>query len=109
MKKLRVGFLLNPLAGTGGPLANKGSDDLQLKDYLNSVEELNAYRRAAVFLQSIKPAAENIILVSVAGVMGNTVAVQAGFTPELIGFQPPVQTAAPDTITAAREIISLGV
>jgi len=28
---IRIGFLVNPLAGIGGPAANKGSDDQQIQ------------------------------------------------------------------------------
>jgi len=49
---LKVGFLINPYAGLGGPMANKGSDNLNLEAFIDTpIEDLRASQRALRFLQ----------------------------------------------------------
>jgi len=54
-KLLRIGFLVNPYAGVGGPIANKGSDDESVKAMVDRGEiAKRSPIRAMQFLTSLK-------------------------------------------------------
>lgn len=71
---IRIGFLVNPLAGIGGPAANKGSDDQQIQARAHSGElPLRAPARAQQFLAELveQLGPEQLpLFVSAPGVMG---------------------------------------
>ena len=69
---LKVAFVMNPVAGIGGPLALKGSDTLS--DELRDLHRGHAMDRSKLFLESLRSARghliEEIYWVSVSGAMG---------------------------------------
>lgn len=68
---LRVGLIINPLAGVGGPLAEKGSDQLSLADFLGQSElSLRAVACTQAFLHALGAAATEITWVAPSGIMG---------------------------------------
>ncbi len=60
LQTMRIGFVVNPYAGMGGPLANKGSDNLVQQAERKNLP-LVAPRRAQLFLQSLTPHTATII------------------------------------------------
>lgn len=112
---LRVGLVINPYAGAGGPLALKGSDELpdalreQLR--LQAGEGLSpAQQRVLALLQALRaqPSFEpaRLRLITVAGAMGGDVAARAGLAAELLPLDPPLASTAADTravVSALRE------
>ena len=69
---LKIGFVLNPIAGIGGPLAMKGSD--HLSNDLVSLHSGYSAQRADAFLNALLACEPRIIQqiewVSTEGVMG---------------------------------------
>lgn len=115
---LRVGLVINPYAGAGGPLALKGSDDLpdalreQLR--LQAGEGLSpAQQRVLALFEAlrIQPGfdAARLRLVTVAGAMGGDVARRAGLDAELLPLAPPLASSAADTRAVARALHEAGI
>lgn len=97
---LRVGLIVNPVAGLGGPGAYKGSD-LNWKDALAAGYTPTAPQRATQFVHLVDNA---VRWVSVPGIMGGD-HLPPGC--ELIGPDPKLalgQTSRDDTMQAARAI-----
>lgn len=69
----RLGLVINPVAGLGGPKALKGSDDYQP----TAEDEQRSLQRCQRFLSALAPVAENIQLLSWQGAMGGA-ALDAG-------------------------------
>ena len=103
----RIGLIINPLAGVGGPLAHKGSDGefIQAAARAMAEAELPALKRTKQFLQYLEPLLDRIEFVTVPGVMGeNAISI----------FNRPVQTVgstsghttARDTINGAKAIVA---
>lgn len=78
-RKLRVGVLVNPIAGLGGPAALKGSDDrsqvLELLGGRAWNDEIHAFARGVACLKQLDR--RKIILVTAPGVMGEDVVKRA--------------------------------
>lgn len=108
VREFRLGLLINPYAGVGGPAANKGSDDLRIQAMARAGElPLTAATRAQAFLQILKvPADCALTVITVPGPMGGDVVTHAGFAVELTGFHPAEQTSAADTQIAAQALVA---
>jgi len=107
--QLRVGLLINPYAGLGGPLALKGSDHVSpaLRDEACAAVaqgQSRAQQRCTTFLN----ATQGLPLhwVSVSGTMGGDSL--AGFDPELLDFQAQTPSTAEDTQRAAALLLNAG-
>lgn len=110
-RHFRLGLVVNPYAGVGGPAANKGSDDLRIQSMARAGElPLTAATRARAFLSALQvPEDCEFTLVTVPGLMGGNLAADLGLTMELTGFHPAEQTSALDTqnatqVLAARKV-----
>lgn len=106
---VRVGLIVNPVAGLGGPLAFKGSDDPAL------VEEARrrgaapvAPRRALEALRELAAGGEALELLTVAGPMGEDEARDAGLVPAAVEEAAEPTTAA-DTRRGAAALAERGV
>jgi predicted polyphosphate/ATP-dependent NAD kinase len=108
---LHIGFILNPLAGVGGPAALKGSDDSALvAQAIEQGAQLRAPQRAERCLTLLAEAYGDRITVSTfAGELGEEVARTAGFEPRLMGSAQSNPTSAEDTRRAASACLSEGV
>lgn len=94
---MRLGLIVNPLAGIGGPLGRKGSDGLAARG-----DSSPAQARAARALMALRAP-----IITCAGAMGEAAARAAG-VPCHIAFHPPAQSTAADTIAAARALLAAG-
>ena len=103
-----LGLIINPLAGVGGSVALKGSDGA---DTARRALALGAVPRAGErTLQALAELAGlELRLSCFAGAMGESVARQAGFEPELVGAAAAEPSCAADTIAAARTLAEHGV
>jgi predicted polyphosphate/ATP-dependent NAD kinase len=101
---MRIGLIVNPYAGLGGPFAMKGSDGDLAERALASGGTPSAPVRAARALAGVA----EMDLVTVAGAMGETAARAAGITPRL-AHRAPDHTTAQDTNDAARALCGAGV
>ena len=87
---MRLGFVVNPLAGAGGPLALKGSDTLG-----SDATAGWAAARAARALKGL--AGTGVTLLTGGGAMGEDLAVAAGFAPCVVHRPAGVSTGADTT------------
>lgn len=83
MKKFKLGFLINPIAGIGGRVALKGSDG-QLEEALSRGAKPLANHRAALTLEVLKPYINTIEIYTVNGVMGADCAIESGFNTHIV-------------------------
>ena len=105
----RLGLIINPLAGIGGPLALKGSDGESIvRKALDSGAVSRAPQRAVHALEVLKSLIDKIEILCFDGEMGGDVARGLGFQYEVVGFAKGLTTAA-DTIRAAQIIQNAGV
>ena len=106
---MKLGLIINPVAGIGGRVGLKGSDgaDIQRKALeLGAVPR--AQERAIAALQRLS-SVEGLEVVTYPGEMGEGAARACGFEPTVIGSVAPGHTTAADTRQAARELLALGV
>lgn len=116
-KTFRLGLLVNPFAGIGGPAGLKGSDDPRIQARaLRGELPMAAGARARIFWQTLIPQIPKDLattVVTVPGPMGSE-AVQSVMEPahgnslqiELADYQPDYPSSAEDTRAAARAIVA---
>jgi predicted polyphosphate/ATP-dependent NAD kinase len=98
---MRLGLVVNPIAGMGGRLALKGSDDVDLVAAARQRGELQvAPARATEALRALAAVGTQFELLAYAGEMGELEAVDADLRPTVLGAAAPV-TSARDTRAAA--------
>ncbi len=99
---IRIGFLVNPIAGVGGPTANKGSDALELqKQAREGLIALRAPLRAKQFLTALTVLMEGGALpefITCPGDMGQDYFTELGFTCQCSTIALAEQTSAQDTL-----------
>lgn len=108
MTPLKVGLLINPVAGLGGTVALKGSDgeDIQAAAIARGARP-RAPDRTLRLLRSLEQA-HAIRWFTWGGAMGAEALAAAGFPGEVLG-QPSVPSSAEDTRTAARALVGAGI
>lgn len=107
----RLGLIVNPMAGIGGSVALKGSDGKGIvAEAQKRGAELRAPERAIralrVIYEGIEPS--KVVLTTYPGPMGEDLARQCGYSPEVIGEINPELTTAEDTESAATEMSTMG-
>ena len=106
---MRLGLVVNPIAGMGGKVALKGSDDPALVAAARERGALPvAPERAVEALRQLVTVRGEIELLVYAGEMGEAEARAAGLASETVGTIGPVTTAA-DTRKAAAALADRGV
>lgn len=101
-RRFRLGLIINPFAGMGGPAGLKGSDGADIVAKAQALgQQPRAPERALRCLQPL--AALPIELYTIAGAMGETVALAAGFSPIIVGAASQPSTAE-DTRQAATAL-----
>ena len=110
-EKMRVGLIVNPVAGIGGRVGLKGSDGAEIQRKARALgARPEAPGRAVAALEKLKPAAARISLITCRGSMGEDACRAAGLTPEQVlpcGGGPT--TSSEDTVRAARYMSEAGV
>jgi len=101
-----LGLIVNPIAGIGGRLALKGSDDRAavdraVRDGAQPVAPARA-RRALVVLRAQAPGTE---VLAAGGGMGLELADELGLGVTVLDHRPASPTTAEDTRAAARELL----
>lgn len=105
----RIGLVINPIAGIGGPLAARGSDLFQsLEEACRQGGLPVAQRRAERALVRLRRMAPDVSILTVSGLMGADAAIRSGFQP-LVAAEAAERTTARDTHQAIRTMISHGV
>ena len=107
----RLGLIVNPMAGIGGSVALKGSDGADtVAEALQRGAVLRAPQRAMRALKVLYDEIESgeIVLTTYPGPMGEDVARESGFSPEVIGDINPKHTTPEDTEKAAVDMAHMG-
>ncbi|RLI64449.1 MAG: ATP-NAD kinase [Candidatus Gerdarchaeota archaeon] len=109
--KLLIGFIINPIAGVGGRIGLKGSDNAEeVWEKLASGEGKKvSLERAERFLKTIPELKEKINFLTYESEMGADVLEKEGFNFEIIGKIQGERPTREDTIRAARECLKRGV
>lgn len=105
-KKFRIGLIINPIAGMGGSVALKGSDLLQTVAQGEALgAEAKANSRTEVALLEFVHKHSEFELVTVSGLMGETLC-QLMKLPYHVIYSPPSDLTTPeDTIIAAQRMV----
>jgi predicted polyphosphate/ATP-dependent NAD kinase len=106
---MRLGLVVNPIAGMGGRLAFKGSDDVALVAAARERGEVAvAPARATEALRRLTSLGAEVEVLAYAGAMGEEEARGAQLAPTVLGSTGSVTTAQ-DTRTAAAAMAERGV
>jgi predicted polyphosphate/ATP-dependent NAD kinase len=98
---MRLGFIVNPIAGMGGRVGLKGTDNV-LKEAIARGAKPVAPSRATEFLQKLKRnmTEKSIEIISCPGIMGEKEARDADFPVKILPMKIGDETSAEDTKTA---------
>lgn len=103
---MRVGLIVNPIAGVGGQLALKGSDGALARQAIAAGAVPAAGARAAQALGALS--GRGVSVVTCAGEMGEASVAAAGLAAD-IAYRPAGATDSADTVAAAHAIVRAGV
>jgi predicted polyphosphate/ATP-dependent NAD kinase len=106
MKIMKMGFIVNPIAGMGGKVGLKGTDSV-LKEAIAKGAKPIAPKRAVEFLQKLK---ENMMEITIEvltcpSIMGEKEAKDASFPVHVLPMKIGKETSAEDTKTAVKLLI----
>ena len=104
---VRLGLIVNPIAGVGGRVGLKGSDGAETVRRalaLGAVPQANARAVRALDRLRAEAPAGSFALVAASGPMGEDAARAAGFAPDVVGGPLPEDTSAEDTARIARHM-----
>jgi predicted polyphosphate/ATP-dependent NAD kinase len=102
-----LGLIVNPIAGIGGRLALKGSDDPEaVARAVRGGAEPLAPARARRALGVVRTRAPGVTVIAAAGEMGADVATELGLPVTALDHAPAAPTTAGDTRAAARELLA---
>lgn len=109
-RSLRLGLVINPLAGVGGPSALKGSDGADIvAEAKRRGADPRAGERARRCLSALSERRQQISILTWEGAMGADVARAAGFEPEVLGMARAATSTAEDTRAAVAALAAAGV
>lgn len=107
---MRIGLIMNPIAGMGGRVGLKGTDGEEtLREALARGAKPWSPQRALEALRGLTPARSRIEWVTWSGEMGEDLLRAVGFIFEVVGSTEGERTTAEDTKQAARRMEELGV
>ncbi len=104
-ESMKLGIIINPIAGMGGRVGLKGTDGdeiLQRALSLGAVPEANAKARRA--LAELLPLKSKLEIYTYPGAMGEDIAKDLGLQTTVLG-EVGAQTTAEDTMAAAKEML----
>lgn len=104
---MKLGFLINPIAGMGGRVGLKGTDGaeiLQMARELGSIPE--SPKKSKLALEELLPLKDKFKLYTGPGDMGELIARELGFNPTIVG-QRHEETSAKDTEAIASQMADL--
>ncbi len=107
---MKLGVIVNPIAGMGGRVGLKGSDGPAI---LRKARELGALPespgRAVEALRVVSVIKDEVELITYPREMGEDEARECGFAPTVIGSTAAASTVPEDTMAAAREMADMSV
>lgn len=107
IRKFRLGLVVNPLAGLGGPAALKGSDGVDAEARARGATA-QAPERARRVLAALRERRGEFELRTWAGAMGAESAEAAGLAAQVVGGAVDAPTSAEDTVRAVRTLAAHG-
>ncbi len=106
MERIKVGLIVNPISGLGGPIGYKGTDDPQIvTEALKMGYKPKSPLRAAEALKVLRDLP--IVIYTYSGLMGEKSAQIARVKYKIIGRPASPRTTYMDTITAAKAMLKL--
>ncbi|MFI2810387.1 ATP-NAD kinase family protein [Microbulbifer sp. YPW16] len=109
MKLKKLGLVINPWAGVGGPAGLKGSDGAEtVQQALEAGVEPQAQKRAATALVGLADFRDRLEILCFANDMGETVARDAGLSVTVVGEAASEPTTPADSERAAQVIRDSG-
>jgi predicted polyphosphate/ATP-dependent NAD kinase len=108
--KVRLGLIVNPIAGIGGRVGLMGSDSVETqREALKRGAVPQSHLRAAKALEVLLPLKESLELFTAPGAMGDGLTRQLGFSPHVVGRLAGESTSAQDTVKIARAMAQIDV
>ena len=101
----RIGLIVNPVAGMGGAVGLKGTDDVLERALALGAVPISSERAR----RALATLAMGSSLVTWPGLMGENAALSAGLAPMVLGKPPGEVTTAADTRRAAAALVAHGV
>jgi predicted polyphosphate/ATP-dependent NAD kinase len=101
-----IGLIVNPVAGTGGPRGEKGSDHLPPPE---TGQVARAMERARRTLGALAPDVAHLRFVTCPGSMGEALLAESGFDFRVEGTLEPGPTSARDTRRLAARLCDRGI
>jgi NAD+ kinase len=102
----RVGLVVNPIAGMGGRVGLKGTDN-KVDEARRRGAEPRAPSRARQALDHLREQPQPVELYTYGGVMGEDEAVAAGFSTVVVGHPEGEETTSADTREAVRRLVRI--
>jgi predicted polyphosphate/ATP-dependent NAD kinase len=102
-RQFKLGLIINPVAGLGGSVGLKGSDNMTEKA-LSLGAEPKSHKRAQAALEVIAPLKERVSIYTASGSMGQDIAEQLGFDTHVVNEVPNITCANDTEQTVARLI-----
>ncbi|MFO1090834.1 MAG: NAD(+)/NADH kinase [Hyphomicrobiales bacterium] len=103
-QRVRIGLIVNPVAGMGGAVGLKGTDGADVLARARALgSEARAGERARQAMALLAPLADRFTLLTAAGAMGADAARAAGLAAAIV-YTPPSTTTAADTRAAAEAL-----
>jgi predicted polyphosphate/ATP-dependent NAD kinase len=103
---MKLGFIVNPIAGMGGRVGLKGTDGV-LKEAIAKGAKPVAPKRAGEFLQKLRENMEAAIeVLTCPSIMGEKEAKTASFSVQVLPMKIGKETSAEDTKTAVKLLIA---
>ncbi len=106
-RRLRLGFLVNPIAGMGGRVGLKGTDGDAWKEALRRGARPVSPDRGAEFIQNLKVL--DVEIYTLPGPMGEDVCRQKKFPARVVPVEIHDPTTREDTINGARALLREGI
>lgn len=103
---MKLGFIVNPIAGMGGKVGLKGTDNIAAEALARGAEPV-APKRAEEFLLKLKACMEGkpLTLLTCPGIMGEDEARKTGLDCKVLPMTLEKATSAEDTKTAVRLLV----
>ena len=105
---MRIGFILNPIAGMGGRVGLKGTDGKVAEARARGAEP-RAPQRAARALDALAERLPEAALLTWGDPMGASLVAAAGYDPEILGEPASEETDHADSIAAVEAFVDAGV
>jgi predicted polyphosphate/ATP-dependent NAD kinase len=102
---VKIGFIVNPIAGMGGKVGLKGTDGVLEKAIALGAKPI-APARAIAFLAKLKAVELPVELTTCPGIMGENAAKATSFPTQILPMPPKSKTTAEDTKAAIKHIIA---